>query len=139
MLTDYTIIHELSPGQLDDLMQLFAPEFWTSHRNRQDVARMIANTDLVFAAVDSDGHLVGFCRVMTDFVYRATLFDVIVSPQVRGEGVGKLLVDAVLNHPRLRDVEAIDLSCKPEMLPFYEKWGFSTDLSGTIFMRRRRA
>lgn len=120
-------------------MQLFAPEFWTTHRKLEDVKRMIANTDLLFAAVDRDGKLVGFSRVMTDFVYRATLFDVIVSSHVRGGGVGKLLVDAVVNHPKLRDVEAIDLSCKPEMLPFYEMWGFSTDLSGTIFMRRRRA
>lgn len=139
MLTDYSIIHELSAAQLDELMQLYAPEFWTLHRRREDVARMIANTDLIFAAVDRGGTLVGFCRVMTDFVYRATLFDVIVSPHVRGGGVGKLLIDAVVNHPKLRGVEAIDLSCKPEMAPFYEKWGFDTDLSGTIFMRRRRA
>lgn len=134
------LIEQLSQGQVDDLMELYAPEFWTSHRTKDDVARMLASTGVVLGVVDTeqDDRLVGFSRVLTDFVYRATLYDVIVAPSHRGRGVARLLMDAVVNHPRLRTVEYIDLSCKPDKVSLYEKWGFTADLSGTLFLRRCR-
>jgi GNAT superfamily N-acetyltransferase len=139
MLTDFTIIHELAPAHLDDLMDLFAPEFWTLHRKREEVERMIRHTDLLFAAVDRGDRLVGFCRVLTDFVYRAMLYDVIVAGSHRGSGLGRLLLNAVVEHPRLKSVEKIDLRCKPDKVSFYRKWGFEQDDSGTLFLRRLRA
>ncbi len=40
---------------------------------------MLAHTDLVFALVDTDSdRLVGLARVLTDTIYRASVFDVIV-------------------------------------------------------------
>jgi ribosomal protein S18 acetylase RimI-like enzyme len=136
---NYPIVHQLSETQIDDLVSLYANEFWSNRRTRDGVVKMLRNTDLLFAAVDGAGRVVAFCRVLTDFVYRAWVYDVIVSPAHRGEGLARLVLDAMLDHPKLKDVETIDLTCRPEMAAMYQKWGFVTDSSGTIRMRRKRS
>ncbi len=87
---------------------------------------MLQNTDIIigFCEVETQ-KLVGFTRVITDYVYRAVLWDVMVEESYRGQGLGKALVEAVINHPSLQEVEAISLVCLPEMVPFYENLGLS--------------
>jgi ribosomal protein S18 acetylase RimI-like enzyme len=98
---------------------------------------MLAGTDLVLALIDrGTDRLVGFTRALTDWRYRAYLYDVIVAPNCRGRGLGRLLVDAAL--ARLDGIESIELSCQPEMIGFYRRWGFSDELGGSLLMRRRR-
>ncbi len=125
------LIERLSDKQVEELHALYQREWWTKDRRIEDVRRMLAGTGLVFAFEDADsGELVAFARVLTDGVYRAHLFDVIVKESHRGQGLGRAILDAVVAHPALSKVEKIILSCKPELLPFYERWGFSTDLGG---------
>lgn len=49
--------------------------------------------------------LLGFARVVTDYARIAYLGDVFVVPPVRGQGLGKLLVETVLEHPDLRAMQ----------------------------------
>jgi ribosomal protein S18 acetylase RimI-like enzyme len=101
---------------------------------------MLAGTDLVLALIDrAANRLVGFARVLTDWRYRAYIYDVIVAPEWRDRGLGRRLVDALMAHPRLAAVETMELSCQPEMIPFYGRWGFRDDLGGSLLMRRSRA
>jgi hypothetical protein len=75
---------------LPDLMELFASAWWATHRTNEEVSRMLAASDLVFAVVHrKSDRLVGFARVITDEVYLAVVLDVIVSPAVRGSGAGR--------------------------------------------------
>jgi len=86
--------------------------------------------------VDECDQLIGITRVLTDFVYRAMIFDVIIKPTHRKMGLGAKLMHAVLNHPKLQTVEHFYLNCLPNMMPFYERWGFSDDVGGLKFLRR---
>jgi len=36
-------------------------------------------------------------------------------------------------------VDTLELWCRPELVPFYEKWGFGTDLGELKVMVRRRS
>jgi len=38
--------------------------------------------------------------------------------------LGKKLMDAIVGHPALVRVEHFELYCRPELIPFYERWGF---------------
>jgi predicted GNAT family N-acyltransferase len=99
---------------------------------------MLEHSDFVFAlCTEPEDRLVGFARVLTDRVFKVLIFDVIVATDRRDEGLGRQLMDRILQHPDLRDVRHMELYCLPEMVPFYEKWGFSTDVSGVCLMRRR--
>ena len=98
---------------------------------------MLAGTDLVLVLIDrGTDRLVGFTRALTDWRYRAYLYDVIVAPDWRGRGLGRVLVDAAL--ARLEGVETIELSCQPDMISFYRRWGFEHELGGSLLMRLRR-
>jgi hypothetical protein len=44
-------------------------------------------------------------------------------------------MDAVM--ARLDGIESVELSCQPEMVPFYRRWGFDDRLGGSLLMRRR--
>jgi hypothetical protein len=40
-------------------------------------------------------------------------------------GFGAKLLNEVINHHQLKEVENIALFCLPEMIPFYQNWGFT--------------
>ena len=132
----YRIVEILTESQVSDLMDLYKNEFWSNKRTRQDVVKMLASTDVIIGLVDECDRLIGITRVLTDFVYRAMIFDVIIKPTHRKMGLGAKLMDAVLNHPKLQTVEHFYLNCLPNMMPFYERWGFSDDVGGLKFLRR---
>ena len=134
----YRIVETLTESQISDLMDLYKNEFWCDKRRREDVVKMLAATDVIIGLVDESDRLIGFTRVMTDFVYRGTIVDVIVHPTYRKTGLGKVLMDAVLNHPQLQVVENLSLNCLPKMIPFYKRWGFTDDIGEMKFMRKIR-
>ena len=83
---------------------------------------MLRHTPITFSMWRGDS-LIGFARLLTDFTYRATLYDVIVDRAHQGQGVGLALMQAIQGHPKLRTVTSWYLwtSDKHE---FYEKLGW---------------
>jgi GNAT superfamily N-acetyltransferase len=118
-------IDRLTEPQIDELTEMYQHEWWSKGRTREDVARMLDGTAVVIALVDAEtDRLAGFCRLLSDGMYRALLLDVIVAEPYRNQGLGRKLVEAVVGHPELKQVPVIWLCCEPNMTPFYEKWGF---------------
>ncbi|MBE9094126.1 GNAT family N-acetyltransferase [Tychonema sp. LEGE 07203] len=141
----YRIVETLTENQVSDLMDLYKNEFWCDKRRREDVLKMLAATDVIIGLVDEDDgvpprklRLIAFSRVITDFVYRAMIFDVIVKPTHRKTGLGAVLMDAVVNHPKLQAVETLALNCLPQMIPFYKRWGFTDNMGDIKSVRRRK-
>lgn len=135
----YQIIHRLTPTQIDDLLTLYRREWWTQERTREEIDIMLKHTDLIFCLIDEEERLVGFARVLTDRVFKAEIYDVIVAPEHRGRGLGRRLMEEILGHPGLRRVRQFNLQCLEEMRPFYEILGFA-DLSGElVYMRSVRS
>ncbi|ODT44134.1 MAG: hypothetical protein ABS70_06265 [Nitrospira sp. SCN 59-13] len=59
------------------LIHLYRQAPWAKHRALEQAQAMLAKTDLVILAWDGP-RLVGFGRVLTDYVFRASIWDVIV-------------------------------------------------------------
>ena len=132
-------VNRLDPAHIDDLLELYRSAWWARDRVADDVRRMLVAADVIVGFREAATQaLVAFARALTDGVYKALVLDVIVAPAYRGTGLGQRLVDAVLAHPRLQQVRDIELYCRPEMVPFYERWGFSDDLGELRFMRLTR-
>jgi len=131
------LVHALDPPQEEELWRLYQEEWWTRGRSLQDVRRMLAGPGLVFGMIEEPGGtLAGFARVLTDGVFKAIILDVIVAGPWRGEGLGRRLMGAVLADPELAGVQDFELYCVDEMAPFYEQWGFTTDMGNLCLMRR---
>ena len=124
--------HDVDSEQLKVLYD-HAP--WAKGRSLDGIKRMLENTDYVFSAWD--GRLVGFARVLTDRVYRATLWDVIVHPDYQGTGVGEALMTKILDHPVLSGVQKFWLNTRDKQA-FYKRFGFVSSDQGMVRERPSR-
>lgn len=68
-----------------------------------------------------DSHLIGFGRVISDGEYQGAIYDVAVLPEAQREGVGKLIIQTILD--RLPNCNLI-LYATPGMESFYKGLGF---------------
>ncbi|TKB80790.1 MAG: GNAT family N-acetyltransferase [Nitrospira sp.] len=125
---------EIDPAQLAALFQQ-AP--WAKGRSAEDAREMLANTDLAISAWDGD-QLIGFGRVLTDYVFRASIWDVIVAKDYQGRKIGTEIVRRILHHPRLKKVELFWLCTR--MPRFYERLGFSAqEQTGMVWARSEQS
>jgi predicted GNAT family N-acyltransferase len=131
-------VSPLLPKYMNQLMKLYASAWWATSREISDVQRMVDSTPVTIGLIDDDTEeLAAFARVLTDDVYVALILDVIVHPSYRGTGLGRTLMDAVLAHPRVSSVRSVELTCQPDLVAFYRRWGF-TDNVGSLLMRLRK-
>ena len=132
----YNNVDRLTEAQAIQLHALYQREWWTAGRTLEDVRAMLAGSDHLYGICDGEtAQLAGFARVLTDGVFKALVFDVIVEPAHRGQQIGRKLMERVLSDPRLARVKHFELYCLPELEPFYEGLGFSDDVGGVRLMR----
>lgn len=65
---------------------------------------------------------IGFARVVSDYSVTSYLFDVFILPTHQGSGLGKWLIECVLDHPKLKNV-TMALATKDKQ-EFYRNLGF---------------
>ena len=56
---------------------------------------------MIVGIIDKYDNLIAFARVLSDFTFKAFVFDVIVDKEHREEGVSDKLLNAILKHPKL--------------------------------------
>lgn len=81
------------------------------------------------SARDDGGALVGMGRVHDDGLY-ASIWDMIVLPDRRGQGIGTAIFERMLAHCRGRSLVA--LVATPLGAPIYRAAGFSEESRGSI-------
>lgn len=127
------------PQDLDaaKLVRLFQQAPWAKGRTEEAARDMLGHTDVLICAWDQD-RLVGFGRVLTDFTYRASIWDVIVDQAYQHQGIGTEIVRRILYHPRLERVELFWLCTRRPT--FYETLGFnSKEQTGMVWKRSQQA
>ncbi|MBD7944545.1 GNAT family N-acetyltransferase [Psychrobacillus sp. Sa2BUA9] len=124
---------------LNDLFLLFQNEWWTKNRTNDDIQKMLDLSHVAIGLVDIEtDELVGFARAITDGMYRAFIFDVIVKGSDRNRGLGFTLMNSLLENSLIQRVERIELYCPERLVSYYEQFGFSTDVNGSTLMRLKR-
>ena len=123
------------PINIDQLMPLMAQTYWAAERSKEDVLTSVQNS-VCFGAYDESDTLVGFARVVTDFVSHWYLCDVIVDEKHRGQGIGKKLIAAVVADERFAKAPAL-LKTK-DAHGLYRKYGFLDVDPGRVMYRDRQ-
>lgn len=133
-ITFTTDRHKIDMSQLQSLLAISA--FWASQRTQDDLATAIQHSEPVVTAWTGE-QLVGFARATSDQVYRAVLWDVVIHPDYRGRGLGRTLVETVLSHPSVNQVERVYLMTSSQQ-GFYERLGFTENLTTTMVLFNRQ-
>jgi N-acetylglutamate synthase-like GNAT family acetyltransferase len=122
---------EVDLVQLQDLLR--ASAFWAQERTLAGLAIAIANSKPVVTVWDGK-NLIGHARATSDGIYRATIWDVVIDLKYRGAGLGRKLVQTVLAHPHVCDVERVYLMTTHQQ-KFYEQIGFVQNSSTTLVLQ----
>jgi len=80
---------------------------------------------------------IGFARIITDYSSMAYLADVFVLPKNRGQGLGKWLVQSILECPPLQGVRSISLATA-DAHELYRRFRFDTPSNPEAHMSLKR-
>ena len=127
-MKNYKIITDRLPLP-SELKDLFSQTTWAKDRSIEGVERLLKNT-AIFVVIREEEKLIGFGRALTDGIYRALLDDIVVSENYRKQGLGKVIVQNLLD--QLESVDQIFLNTKPELKYFYNTFGFSESNAFTM-------
>ena len=117
---------------LNDLEKLCDSVGWI-RRPLRKVKTAINNSFLIvslFRDIDGSKCLVGFARATSDYAFNATIWDVVVHPDLQGQGLGSILVYEIIKKLRYHEISTITLFADPEVVVFYKNLGFVSDPNG---------
>jgi GNAT superfamily N-acetyltransferase len=110
--------------------------YWAKGIPLEVVERSIQHA-LCFGIYDGSGRQVGFARVVSDFATVAYLGDVFVLESHRGHGLGKWMMEFVIEHPALQGMRRWILLTR-DAHGFYKQFGFSALKSADRYMELHR-
>lgn len=113
-LLDIPLIHEF----------LSERSYWAVGRSLETVQQSVEES-LCFGVYDNDGNQLGFARVITDYAIFGWLLDVFILEEYRGQGLGKQLMQAIVNHSKLKDVRRMGLGTA-DAHGLYKQYGFTS-------------
>ena len=112
----------------DQLLQLQHGAPWCKHRTLDQMKKAIGNSQLLITGWLGT-QLIACTRVLTDYIYRAVIFDVIVHQDFQKKGIGREIMKRVIEHPSLKEVEYFFLYTHDKEA-FYLRLGWE-EYSGT--------
>ena len=118
---------------LEKLQVLFNQDtLWAKNRTIKQIKQMLANSNVIIT-VWKKNNLVGFGRATTDQVYRAVLWDIVVSKDVQRLGLGKIIVEALLKDKKIISTEKVYLMTTNSK-DFYRQLGFKVNIDQSLMM-----
>ena len=101
--------------------------YWALNRPIEIVKATIENS-ICFGVYDDDTKTqVGFARAVTDYATFAWVCDVFIIPEYRSQGLGKWLVECIVNYPELSSLRRIVLATR-DAHELYRKYGSFSNL-----------
>ena len=105
---------------------------WATGRSIEQIKQMLANSNVIIT-IWNNNNLVGFGRATTDKVYRAVLWDIVVSKEVQRVGLGKIIVEELLKDKKINSVEKVYLMTTNSK-DFYKQLGFKVNNQQTLMI-----
>jgi N-acetylglutamate synthase-like GNAT family acetyltransferase len=119
----FTISTDPARLDMDAIVDMLTRAYWAVGRPREKTERAYQNS-LVFGVYDGDMQI-GMARIITDTSIFAYLCDVFIHEDYRAQGLGKWLMQTILQHPDLVDVRRW-LLVTSDAHGLYEQFGFNT-------------
>ena len=107
--------------------------FWAKNRRIKDLKKCLAKSDVI-VSIWLDNEIVGFGRALSDEVYRGVLWDVVIDQNHQGNGYGKIIVNALLDSKKIKNVKKIYLMTTNKKL-FYSQLEFKEVISQNLLVR----
>jgi GNAT superfamily N-acetyltransferase len=111
--------------------------YWGQGRSIEIVRKCIENS-LCFGMYDKNDDFVGFARVVTDYTIFAYLMDLFILETHRNQGLGKKLLNHIVNDVSFKDIRFWRLDTM-DAHGLYKKYGFKEPSRPDRIMEKRKA
>ena len=120
----YIITTDPEKIDFDALHHFLSKEsYWAQNIPKVVVKKGIQNA-LNFSLLSPQNRFIGYAKLITDKATVAYLADVYIEKKFRGRGLGKWLIQQIMNHPELQNLRLWLLHTQ-DAHDFYKKYGFS--------------
>lgn len=116
----FTIKHNLEFGDLPILKDIYQSVGWMKHDEAIIKKVFDASTHKVFV-MDGD-KIIGFARALSDGVFNAAIYDVVVHKDYQSKGVARIALENLLS--QLEHISCVQLIATTGNDTFYKKFGF---------------
>ncbi|MCX7749885.1 MAG: GNAT family N-acetyltransferase [Clostridia bacterium] len=117
---EYLISNDKALISIDAVCNLLSKSYWAPNRPRHIHEAAIQNS--LCYGVYCGTHQIGFARVVTDYSTMFWLGDVIIDEKHRGKGLGKKLIQCVIETKEIKGLLGVLGTSDAHGL--YEKYGF---------------
>ncbi len=107
--------------------------FWAKDRKINDLRKCLASSDVIIS-IWVGNEIVGFGRALSDGMYRAVLWDIVIDNSHQGKGYGKIIVQSLLNSSKVKHAKKIYLMTTNKKL-FYSQLNFKEVSSQSLLIR----
>jgi GNAT superfamily N-acetyltransferase len=118
----FTISDEPERLQLEVIVDYLARAYWSNQRPRVVIEKSLKHS-LCFGVYENQTQI-GFARVVSDHATFAYLADVFILESHQGHGLGKWLVQTILEHPELQGLRRWMLATR-DAHGLYAQYGFT--------------
>ena len=119
----FTISTDPARLDIDAVCDFLTRAYWANTRPRERTERAIQNS-LVFGVYEGERQI-GLARVVTDYSIFAYLCDVFIHEDYRAHGLGKWLIQTIVDHPDLKDMRRWVLVTN-DAHGLYKQFGFTS-------------
>jgi ribosomal protein S18 acetylase RimI-like enzyme len=123
---DLSIHSDFSKVNLDEMKEIYSSVGWTKHT--KEIIKQVFEASNVIALVTVNGRIIGFGRAMTDGVFNAAIYDVIVHPEFQKQGIARQIMEYLLD--KLSNISCVHLISTSGNEDFYKKLGLKRIKTG---------
>lgn len=125
-MADGIIVRLVDTWDGDDIVSLYrAGGWWREEYDPGSLPKLIRGSFAFAVAVDTQtGHAIGMGRVISDGISDGYIQDLVVLPVCRKKGIGREIVEVLLEACRNAGITWIGLIAEPDTEAFYRPLGF---------------
>ncbi|MED4835279.1 GNAT family N-acetyltransferase [Priestia megaterium] len=102
------------------MKEIYRSVGWKNH-DEEKVKKVFQSSNVVAVAYD-ENKIVGFGRALSDGVFNAAIYDVVVDKHYQNQGIGQQIIENLL--AQLNDISCVHLVSTAGNEEFYRKAGF---------------
>lgn len=112
----------------EDIVTLYkAGGWWKEHYDKSAIKYLIKGSFAFAVIIDNKNNkTIGMGRILSDGISDAYIQDLVILPEYRKEGIGRIFVKKLVDYCKLKGINWIVLISEPYQDNFYKKIGFKT-------------
>lgn len=131
---EFKLITYFDESYIDSIYETYQSVGWLKH-DKDKIRKIFENsTHVVFAIYDNK--VIGFARALSDGVFNAAIYDVVVNKDFQNNQIGMHMLEHILKE--IESLSCIHLISTIDNLEFYQKAGFKKLKTGMVIYQDKR-